>query len=819
MSYVGHELDLVYIDTDQFTLIIKGKPIHPDIQQPYPSNKSVTAKLTVLPLSANVEVFKYYSPNKGLVEVNDLEPDVYPCFFEQQNYLLFIDGKANQKISFYHENKNIRESISTYPGKDHQLMGIINFRNDVGLSEFEIRVNGQTALIVTVEVFPSKIEYRRDYFRLLNEVNNEIYNLAYDFLRSTFQTTTLREASSVSLVEFFSIIRLIFDDFIKAYNRIEMYPHHELNQTPRVLPVSRVKKTNNQSIRWLSKNPQHYHKDLNFPEKLLNIARRITVDTFENRFVKWIITQLLVKLRTFEKRYQAWTANSLDTEVSRTIAKMTGDLSFILKNSFLKEVGSISKAHSISLVLQMGAGYREIYKNYLMLSKGLSVNSGIFRLSMKQIWELYEYWCFLELNNILRKKYQLVKHDLIDVNYQGLFVTLKKGGSSKIEYQHPRTGERFTLSYNSTEGEQFTTAQKPDHILTLKKEGSQVEYKFIFDAKYRINPALPGSNYYNTYGGIPGPEEETINTMHRYRDAIVKSYQEKPERVVVGAFVLFPYHDEDKFQEHHFYKSIEKVNVGAFPFLPGSTCLVSEFLESIIDESHLRNYERHVLPAGDDDYRRELSFQLNVLVGTLRGKDQFKYVFNHNLYYIPYQKSILNHKLEYVALYQSEKSFGKNCGIWYYSKIQEMAITKRKKIELPTRSDPEMDYIVFHVDQWEPLDRAIKPEGYGISGSHIYTNILLLEKASTLPELSIKTLDEWRTWLELKRVQPEIRVLLDNKDLENATGTQGFALNGMTLTIEDACITIRKGETNVTVTVKEFFHNLRGVLKQLSVEN
>ena len=88
----------------------------------------------------------------------------------------------------------------------------------------------------------------------------------------------------------------------------------------------------------MSKNPQHYHKDLNFPEKLLNIDKRITVDTFENRFVKWIITQLLVKLRTFEKRYQAWTANSLDTEVSRTIAKMTGDLSFILKNSFLKKL-------------------------------------------------------------------------------------------------------------------------------------------------------------------------------------------------------------------------------------------------------------------------------------------------------------------------------------------------------------------------------------------------------------------------------------------------------------------------------------------------
>ena len=41
-----------------------------------------------------------------------------------------------------------------------------------------------------------------------------------------------------------------------------------------------------------------------------------------------------------------------------------------------------------------------------------------------------------------------------------------------------------------------------------------------------------------------------------------------------GAYVLFPYADEDKYKEHHFYKSIDTVNIGGLPFLPGATALV-----------------------------------------------------------------------------------------------------------------------------------------------------------------------------------------------------------------------------------------------------
>ncbi len=818
LSYKERDQDLIYLETDLFKLYIKGKPIHPDIQQLYPGrDQDLKARLEINPLNCKVEEFKYFSPTDGLVKTERLVLQAYPFFYEQQNYLFFIEGKGENNISFYHENKNIRESISYLPGKNNQLTGNINFKSDIGYSEFEFRSNGQPILIMTIEVFPSKIEYRSDYYKLLQEVNSEIYNLSYDFLRRTFLGTKTREAGKPSLVEFFSIINMIFDNFMRAYCRIEKYPHHELRQTSRVLPAARIKRINKESIKWLRKNPSYYNQKTGLPEKLLNIDKKVNYDTFENRFVKWLMTRLVQKLNTFEKRYKELAANSPDEEVIKNIHRMRERLNLILNNSFLHEVTELNKFESLSLVLQMAPGYKEIYKYYLMLIKGLSIHGEIFRLSMKKLWELYEYWCFLKLNSIFKEKYQLVKHDLIGVDYRGIYVRLNKGSSSKVEYKNPKTGERFTLTYNQYEGEDITTGQKPDNVLTLKKDGSAVEYKFIFDAKYRLNPAYPGTDYHRIYDGIPGPEEDTINAMHRYRDAIVKSYEDKPERVVVGAFVLFPYHDEERFKDHRFYESIEKVNVGAFPFLPGATNLVSEFLENIIEESYLGNYERNILPAGTDDYRKDMQFEQNVLVGSLRNREQFEIIYENNFYYLPYQKSVLQHKLEYVAIYQSERSFSSNSGIRYYGRIIDMEIKQRKYIPVPARKNLDKNYIVFYVDRWERLDRAIKAEGYGIRGSHIYTNILLLHKASTLPELSIKTLEEWRIWLELKRIQPEIRVLLRDGNLDNSSQLTGFRIDDMELNIENGEIIISKDGMRKRVTGQEFLYNLRGVLKELKL--
>ena len=71
---------------------------------------------------------------------------------------------------------------------------------------------------------------------------------------------------------------------------------------------------------------------------------------------------------------------------------------------------------SISLVLQMAPGYRDVYRFYLMLMKGLSIQSDLFRISMKDLAQLYEYWCFLKFISLFSHKYELVSQDLIKVN-------------------------------------------------------------------------------------------------------------------------------------------------------------------------------------------------------------------------------------------------------------------------------------------------------------------------------------------------------------------------------------------------------------------
>ena len=85
--------------------------------------------------------------------------------------------------------------------------------------------------------------------------------------------------------------------------------------------------------------------------------------------------------------------------------------------------------------------------------------------------------------------------------------------------------------------------------------------------------------------------EEDINTMHRYRDALVVEQDGPFERTAYGAYVLFPWNQEEAYENHPFYKSIEKVNIGGFPFLPNATRLVEQFLDHLIEKPR-RNYKR-----------------------------------------------------------------------------------------------------------------------------------------------------------------------------------------------------------------------------------
>lgn len=403
-----------------------------------------------------------------------------------------------------------------------------------------------------------------------------------------------------------------------------------------------------------------------------------------------------------------------------------------------------------------------------MLQRGLSVHGDFFRISVKDTAQLYEYWCFIKLFTLLKNQYQLVSPDIIKIDNSGITVTLVKGKRSKARFINPKTGELITLIYNPGETKTQTVNQKPDNVLELEKKGTEVSYKYVFDAKYRIEKE-PENSFYPDSNNNPGPKVDDINTMHRYRDSIV--YENKVskftfEKTMFGAYILFPYDDEELYKEHHFYKSIESVNIGGLPFLPGATSLVQKLLHELISDSKESAFERTTLPRGIEEKLAVVDWRKReILVGTFRSRQQFDICFNKNFYYIPV-KQVPDNRLpiHYVALYQTKNKFGNDAGIHYYGEVLRTTMVRRKNIkEVPlTHANAEEFYYRFVVRRWDMLERVIEPKEHGFPCD--YTNMFLLQHSEYIPELLIESEEKYRFYEELKRSVNNAKI---NKDADN----------------------------------------------------
>lgn len=594
--------ELLYIETEHVAVTIKGPAHHPSVSGVQVGDKESQLRIAC-DKSYNLTLKYDYDTVSTLTTdyASFGDYSVQPLFYEQQRYELIIESLSDHKVEFWHDNNNIRNSITSVGRNSKILSGIINFGNEIGLSDLIILVDGKKYMRITIEVFPSKISYKEDYKAIMSDITAEVYNLVFDFLKKTYDSFDTDSKKKSSPVEFFAIIKRIYDEFITAADMVLVKPHHVLETEHVVVPSHKIKRTDNKTIKWIASHPEYAQKagDKILVSKALSVKKYITYDTNENRLTKYILMNTARRLERFLTLYGLLNRDN-DAVVVEQIKTMIRGIQARYNAGFFKEVQSVPANSGMSLVFSMAPGYRELYRCYILLQHGLSVTGSIFNVSEKDMAELYEYWCFIKLNSILKEKYELQAQDVIKTNGKGLFVSLIKGQNSKIKYKNPATGEIIILSYNPKETNLPTVTQKPDNVLQLKKKGASFDYEYVFDAKYRINSALEGSDYNLSYEN-PGPQVDDINTMHRYRDAIVYKNGASPfERIMFGAYVLFPYGDEEKYKEHHFYKSINKVNIGGLPFLPTATSLVEKMLSELVDDTPEQAAKRTVYPRGTD---------------------------------------------------------------------------------------------------------------------------------------------------------------------------------------------------------------------------
>ena len=129
--------ELIYIRTDKVSVTIKGNASHPSAP-----GIEYTDEVSTLKVQCREGVEELVVKE---VKLNADEPihKVIPIFFEQKQYEIILEGTEGNSVSFWHDNKLIRDKITKASKRYELLSGIINFGNEIGMSDLVVNVNGK----------------------------------------------------------------------------------------------------------------------------------------------------------------------------------------------------------------------------------------------------------------------------------------------------------------------------------------------------------------------------------------------------------------------------------------------------------------------------------------------------------------------------------------------------------------------------------------------------------------------------------------------------------------------------------------------------
>lgn len=304
-----------------------------------------------------------------------------------------------------------------------------------------------------------------------------------------------------------------------------------------------------------------------YPQSAARENKFHSLDTHENRFIKFFLQQLLWKLETISAALNQESVSYFNPDIGENIDSLHKSINHFLAHNMWQDVGPMQFVPVNSQVLQKKEGYRQLFALYSLLQ--LATRCDFLQTDFKNLVEikdvptLYEYWCFFQIKCALdtfftptgigRLVYESpVEHTLTT----GLCITYPDG--INLYFNKPYAGSSGvcdpmakTNAYRT--GPSYSQGFRPD--IVLEKNGR----KLIFDAKYK---GRKGGGFYggDDENSVWCWKPEDINKMHTYREAITG---------VAGSFVLFPGATSIIYPENGLDRIFE--GVGAFCLRPDST--------------------------------------------------------------------------------------------------------------------------------------------------------------------------------------------------------------------------------------------------------
>lgn len=583
-----------------------------------------------------------------------------PVFYETAtyNFTIRFRGLASEP-QIVHKLQEVSELFTVVDADsergDYIITAPLNFLNEPGIFNLTFRYTPRRKATrtdsISFRVVSPKLDTKDDYLHILNEINREYNEIIFQYLTKTVQNLTTGGRTDNDVV-WLSIFKQVIDSYIQAVTYIVNRPH--LSETKEV-HFSRAEKIK----RWTPQMVQQYERsrlrqtlDRDYFRHEVTIN---TSNTAENRFVKFSIERISRRLNRVFNRIR-----SNNDEITQGELDMLDEYSAKLRklaNSPLFRGIKAEPLHSESMVLQKRTGYSQVYRYWIMLQKGIELYDGSTQIGVRPIWELYELWCFLKMRQMVAKILGLHFGNVEEIsenpmpmiepfteNKQEHTVFYHSGDDLiKLHYQH---------TYNRSSGDVHTatTDNRPDIVLTIRKPDG-FELTYLFDSKYRVSDdnefTKEDKEEINELRAADYPPSDAINQMHRYRDAIY--YGEKQQNVqqhsakeIIGGYILFPGRGDDAaVRNRYFFKSIETVNIGAFPLLPdhkdpeNEGSLLYEHLTKVLTEQTAYEQIRYSIPQHGLVYSRTVADSNEiVLIGYFKS-EQKEAIIRNKLYYVP----------------------------------------------------------------------------------------------------------------------------------------------------------------------------------------
>jgi hypothetical protein len=529
----------------------------------------------------------------------------YSCqqavFFENKLYdieFIFDDevqhGFGDHVPAVLHPLQAVEDSFRYRP-KTGSLRATINTGNDIGWFRFDIEysLNGKLKKQnIAFEVMPTKMDMATD----LEQINSAL-DATYPLWRFSLAEKTQHGHSAVRqprkefLLLWLAQFKSLWSHFEHGLRHITHAPHSRLIEVNKTLKIHQLE---GQLGPRLERDVKEAINSRSLDKRFKVKKKKLTIDTVENRFIKHVIHRCMDKLQLISDKAKTLDGETAGQRLSGSFYSGLSDRRHALlktsRHSMFLEVGDFSGLARESLVLQQKPGYAKVYRAWQQLRWYLDVLGDDASLSVRNIAELYEVWCFLQIHDILLKLgFKQVANNKRRLVDNGLRVDMDDGLAGSFDFSR-EDGIKLKLTHEPRfhEGTDpirtWRTTQKPDIVLSAVFTDGR-EHMWVFDAKYRIEADDRGDSDL-----VP---DDAINQMHRYRDALIHldtsaAIKAGKSRPVFGAYVLYPGFYDQLQKNNPYQEAIEEVGIGAFSLLPsenndGSHWL-HQFLESKLGE-------------------------------------------------------------------------------------------------------------------------------------------------------------------------------------------------------------------------------------------